>query len=199
MARLPRSHPGIPYELDRYLTPAEKIVFRTHLHWIRIVRPWLLFLVVLLFTGLVGSRLTGRQASLSGTLFLVVVGFLAYALWRTFEWYREWFIGTDRRLMLTLGIVTRKVAMIPLGKVTDMRYDRSPMGQILGYGSFVLESAGQEQAFREVKFVPNPDILYRRISEELFTPESRRASDRPTANAKALPVQEPGDPWWRRA
>ena len=39
MARLPRSHPGIPYELDRYLTPAEKIVFRTRLHWIRIVRP----------------------------------------------------------------------------------------------------------------------------------------------------------------
>jgi uncharacterized membrane protein YdbT with pleckstrin-like domain len=144
MARLPRSHPGIPYELDRYLTPAEKIVFRTRLHPIRIVRPWLLFFVVLLFTGLVGSQYTGRESNLTGGLFLVVLGFLAYAGWRTFEWYREWFVGTDRRLMLTLGIVTRKIAMIPLGKVTDMRYDRSPLGQILGYGSFVLESAGQE-------------------------------------------------------
>jgi hypothetical protein len=199
MARLPRSHPGIPYELDRYLTPAEKIVFRTRLHWIRIIRPWLLFFLVLLFTGLVGSQYTGRQSGLTGGLFLVVLGFLAYAGWRTFEWYREWFVGTDRRLMLTLGIVTRKIAMIPLGKVTDMRYDRPPLGQILGYGSFVLESAGQEQAFREVRYVPNPDVLYRRISEELFTPDARRASDRPQPVAKAIPVNEPGDPWWKRA
>jgi uncharacterized membrane protein YdbT with pleckstrin-like domain len=199
MARLPRSHPGIPYELDRYLTPAEKIVFRTRLHWVRILRPWLLFFLVLLFSGLLGSRVSGDQNNVNGILFLVVVGFLAWALWRTFEWYREWFIGTDRRLMLTLGIVTRKIAMIPLGKVTDMRYDRPPIGQILGYGSFVLESAGQEQAFREVKYVPNPDVLYRRISEELFTPSARRASDRPQPVAKAIPVNEPGDPWWKRA
>jgi membrane protein YdbS with pleckstrin-like domain len=198
MARLPRSHPGIPYDLDRYLTPAEKIVFRTRLHWIRIVRPWLLFFVVLLLTGLLGSRATG-QNNVNGVLFLVVVGFLAHAFWRTFEWYREWFVGTDRRLMLTLGIITRKVAMIPLGKVTDMRYDRPPMGQILGYGSFVLESAGQDQAFREVPYVPHPDVLYRRISEELFTPNARRTSDRPQPAAKAIPVNEPGDPWWKRA
>jgi hypothetical protein len=101
--------------------------------------------------------------------------------------------------MLTLGIITRKVAMIPLGKVTDMRYDRPPLGQILGYGSFVLESAGQDQAFRVVEHVPNPDILYRRISEELFTPNARRASDRRQPVAKSIPVNEPGDPWWRRA
>ena len=46
MARPPRSHPGHPPELDRYLTPAEKIVFRTRLHWIRITRPWTLFFLV---------------------------------------------------------------------------------------------------------------------------------------------------------
>src|SRR3954447_18553533 len=209
MARLPRSHPGIPYELDRYLTPAEKIVFRTRLHWIRIVRPWLVFFVVLLLSGVLGSAVSrdkGKNVNghdnvtnINGVLFLIVLGFLVFAAWRTFEWYREWFVGTDRRLMLTLGILTRKIAMIPLGKVTDMRYDRPALGQILGYGSFVLESAGQEQAFREVRYVPNPDVLYRRISEELFTPDARRASDRPQPVAKAIPVNEPGDPWWKRA
>ena len=199
MARLPRSHPGIPYELDRYLTPSEKIVFRTRLHWIKIVRPWLLFFVVLVLSGVLGSRIHQQQADVGTILLVVVLAFLAWALWRTFQWYREWFVGTDRRLMLTLGIVTRKIAMIPLGKVTDMRYDRPPMGQILGYGSFVLESAGQDQAFRVVEYVPNPDVLYRRISEELFTPEARGASDRRQPVAKAIPVNEPGDPWWKRA
>ena len=199
MAKLPRSHPGIPAELDRYLTPAEKIVFRTRLHWVRITNPWALFFASLLALGFLDASLPERTPLVRDILALLPAILFVYALWRTYEWYREWFVGTDRRLMLTQGILTRKIAMIPVGKVTDMRYDRSPFGQLLGYGSFVLESAGQEQAFREVRYVPNPDILYRRISEELFTPDARRASDRRQPVAKAIPVNEPGDAWWKRA
>jgi membrane protein YdbS with pleckstrin-like domain len=197
-SRLPRSHPGIPAELDRYLTPAERIVFRTRLHWIQIVGPWSLFFASLLVVGLLDARLPTGQPRVRDVLIIVLGLLLARALWRTYEWYREWFVGTDRRLMLTMGVLTRKVAMIPLGKVTDMSYVRSPLGQLLGYGSFVLESAGQDQAFRVVEYVPNPGLYYRRISEELFTPGGRRDSDRPTPVAKALPVQEPSDPWWKR-
>jgi membrane protein YdbS with pleckstrin-like domain len=197
LARLPQSHPGIPPELDRYLTTAEKIVFRTRLHWIRIAGPWLQFFLALLVLAVLDSKLPRNTRARDILVFLLLL-ILARALWRTFEWYREWFVGTDRRLMLTLGIITRKVAMIPLSKVTDMRYDRPPIGQVLGYGSFILESAGQDQAFREVEYVPHPDLLYRRISEELFTPSATRALDRPAAGPKALPVQEPTAPWWKR-
>jgi len=197
MARPPQSHPGIPAELDRYLTRAEKIVFRTRLHWVMIFYPWLQFFLTLLLLAVLDTRLSPDNRA-RDILLLVLLLVLARALWKTYEWYREWFVGTDRRLMLTMGIITRKVAMIPLGKVTDMSYVRSPLGQLLGYGSFVLESAGQDQAFRVVEYVPNPGLYYRRISEELFTPGGRRASDRPTPVAKALPVQEPSDPWWKR-
>ena len=199
MAETAALPPGIPAELDRYLTPAEKIVFRTRLHWVRITNPWTLFFLSLLALGILDASLPQRAPLVRDILVFLPVILFVRALWRTFLWYREWFVGTDRRLMLTQGILTRQVAMIPVVKVTDMRYDRSAFGQLLGYGSFVLESAGQDQAFREVRFVPHPDILYRRISEELFTPEARRASDRPTPTANALPVQEPSDPWWRRA
>jgi membrane protein YdbS with pleckstrin-like domain len=197
LARLPQSHPGIPAELDRYLTTAEKIVFRTRLHWIRIAGPWLQFFLALLLLGVLDNRLP-PDTRVRDVLVVLLLLVLTRALWRTFEWYREWFVGTDRRLMLTLGIITRKVAMIPLSKVTDMRYDRPPVGQILGYGSFILESAGQDQAFREVEYVPHPDLLYRRISEELFTPSATRGLDRPAPGPKALPMQEPTAPWWKR-
>jgi membrane protein YdbS with pleckstrin-like domain len=197
LARLPQSHPGIPAELDRYLTTAEKIVFRTRLHWIRIAGPWLQFFLALLLLGVLDNKLP-PDTRVRDVLVVLLLLVLARALWRTFEWYREWFVGTDRRLMLTLGIITRKVAMIPLSKVTDMRYDRPPVGQILGYGSFILESAGQDQAFREVEYVPHPDLLYRRISEELFTPSATRGLDRPSPGPRALPMQEPTAPWWKR-
>lgn len=198
MARLPQSHPGIPPELDRYLTPAERIVFRTRMHWIRITGPWVVVFLSLLLLGVLDGKLP-PDSGWRNVLVIALVLVLVRALWRTFQWYREWFVGTDRRLMLTLGILTRKVAMIPLSKVTDMRYDRPPIGQILGYGSFVLESAGQDQAFRVVEYVPHPDTLYRRISEELFTPSETRFLDRPAAGPKILPVQEPTAPWWKRS
>src|SRR3954464_3106551 len=168
------------------------------MHPIRITAPWVVFFLALLALAILDNQLPpdtgGRDILVIGVALLLV-----RAIWRTFQWYREWFVGTDRRLMLTLGILTRKVAMIPLSKVTDMRYDRPPIGQILGYGSFVLESAGQDQAFRVVEYVPHPDTLYRRIRAGRFTPNAPRTSDRPTPVAKAIPVQEPNDPWWRRA
>ncbi len=53
--------------------------------------------------------------------------------------------------MLNYGVFTRRVAMMPLMKVTDMSYNRSVLGRLVGYGEFVLESAGQEQALRTVE------------------------------------------------
>jgi len=198
LARLPQTHAGIPAELDRYLTSAEKIVFRSRLHWIKIVMPWVWFFLALFLLGILDARLAAGNSA-RNILVIVLMLVLLRAVWHTFQWYREWFVGTDRRLMLTLGILTRKVAMIPLSKVTDMRYDRPPIGQILGYGSFVLESAGQDQAFREVHYVPHPDLLYRRISEELFMPSATRGLDRPAPGPKVLPLQEPTAPWWKRS
>ena len=39
---------------------------------------------------------------------------------------------------------------MPLAKVTDMSFQRFTMGRILGYGEFILESAGQGQALNRV-------------------------------------------------
>ena len=60
-SRLPQAHPGVPAELDRYLTSAEKIVFQTRLHWIKIVGPWLQFFLAMLLLGVLDTRLQGRD------------------------------------------------------------------------------------------------------------------------------------------
>ena len=92
----------------------------------------------------------------------------ARAVWKLVEWRHDWFVATDKRLLLFYGFITRKVAMMPLTKVTDMSYNRSVPGRILGYGRFVLESAGQDQALRVVTWVPEPDQRYRAICAEIF-------------------------------
>ncbi len=77
--------------------------------------------------------------------------------------------------MVVSGIITRRVAMMPLLRVTDMKYEQSPLGRVLNYGTFVLESAGQEQALREIKHLPNPNELYLRVVEEMYEPQAVEA------------------------
>ena len=95
------------------------------------------------------------------------------AAWTVLNWRHEWFVATDKRFLLFYGFVRRKVAMMPLLKVTDMTYDRSLLGRVLGYGSFVLESAGQDQALSNIDHVPDADTHYRAICTQLFGPGSQ--------------------------
>jgi hypothetical protein len=61
--------------------------------------------------------------------------------------------------------------MLPLSKVTDMSFQRTWTGRILGYGEFIVESAGQDQALRNVKFIPYPEQLYLEVCGLIFKEE----------------------------
>ena len=65
-------------------------------------------------------------------------------------------------------MLTRKVAMMPMSKVTDMSFQRSFGGRILGYGELIVESAGQNQALDRVTYIPYPEQLYLLVCGILF-------------------------------
>lgn len=155
--------------LDKYLVPnEERIVFVVRRHWTIMTEPILTTLgsgIVMVFLVV---ALGEKFADLANIIFIAWLVVLGRLIFHVIEWRDSWFGSTQRRLMLIHGLVTRKVAMMPLEKVTDMSYGRSPMGQVLGYGEFVLESAGQEQALRSVTHVPHPDQLYRLLLSTMF-------------------------------
>jgi len=88
-------------------------------------------------------------------------------LWKVFEWSENYFVITSQRL-LSEGFLTHKVNMMPLAKVTDMSFQRSAMGRLLGYGEFIVESAGQNQALRIVDHLPYPEQLYLEVCGLIF-------------------------------
>lgn len=198
MARGARSHPEAPKELDRYLVPSETIIFLLRRHALVLVEPVLTVVIGLMVVGFLDARLDGSALRIRDAAIIVWLLLIARLIWEIIEWHQEVFIATDRRLMLLTGIIARQVNMMPMAKVTDMRYDRSIPGRILGYGTFILESAGQDQALSRITFVPEPDKHYRQISAILFAPGQTRKAERlaPTATGK-LPVSEPEEVWWK--
>ncbi|MBO0883425.1 MAG: PH domain-containing protein [Mycobacterium sp.] len=101
-----------------------------------------------------------------GTCFFIFT--LLWFCWIVLDWYFERFVVTDRRVLIISGLLTRKVAIMPLIKVTDLTFQRSLPGQIFGYGVFIMENAGQNQAFTRIDYLPKPDRLYRRMAALLF-------------------------------
>lgn len=69
----------------------------------------------------------------------------------------------------------RRVAMIPLLRVTDLRYVQSPLGRLLNYATFRLESASFRNAMRKIVDLPNPNELYLRLVEEMYEPAAVEA------------------------
>ncbi len=75
---------------------------------------------------------------------------------------------TDKRLLLRSGLWTRRIDMMPVSKVTDMSYERPFTGRVFGYGTFILESAGQDQALSRISYLPDSDRLYRETLTVIF-------------------------------
>jgi len=159
--------------LDRYLLDGERIVTASHHHWARIAVPVISVAAGLIVVLLLDSVLPASLSLLANLLWWGWFAVIGWAVWELLKWRHDWFVATDKRLILTYGLITAKVGMMPLTKVTDMSYTRSPLGRLLGYGTFVMESAGLDQALRRVKWVDNPDHTYRAICAEIFGVEDR--------------------------
>jgi hypothetical protein len=162
--------------VSRYLFPTERYRGEWKRHWIHLSTPLLIGIGVTFVLGYLAGYLARQNINgLTTVAVLIWLGVMGWVGWRVADWYFDRFILTNKRVMVVNGIVTRQVAMMPLLRVTDMKYEQSALGRLLSYGTFVLESAGQEQALREVKHLPNPNELYLRVVEEMYEPQAVEA------------------------
>jgi membrane protein YdbS with pleckstrin-like domain len=160
--------PRASKDVEKYLLREERAVVATRRHWAVLIGPTLKFLPFLFAGGwLLLFDPENRVTSSAGLL--VLLGALVYYGLRIGEWWMRHFIVSTRRVLLTSGIIARTVTLLPLRRITDLTWKETLLGQVLGYGTFRFESAGQQQALSEITFLPGADDLYRRVSALLFS------------------------------
>lgn len=161
-----------PTSVNKYLLPHEQRVITVRKHPAVLVGPIALVLGGAVIAGL-ASEFIGRHSAV-----VIIVVWLAWAVLvgnliiKALTWSVNYFVVTSQRMLLTSGLINRKVAMMPLVKVTDMSFQRTLQGRLLGYGEFILESAGLDQALRVVDHLPYPESLYLEVCALIF-PETR--------------------------
>jgi membrane protein YdbS with pleckstrin-like domain len=155
-------------DVAKYVLADEEVVLAERRHWAVLIEPTAKFLPVFLAGGwLLLLDPDNRVTSSAGLL--VVIGALLYYGLRAAEWWMRHFIVTRRRVLLTSGVIVRTVTLLPLRRITDLTWQETLLGQVLGYGTFRFESAGQDQALRHLSFMPDAQSLYREVSKLLFT------------------------------
>ncbi len=185
----------------RFLLPHERLVAEVRWHPVILTAPLLLLIGVTFGLGWLASMVSPDSPVLDA-VGLILLGAALWFAWQVVEWWQERLIITDRRIMLATGVLTRKLAVMPLRKVTDMTYERTLLGRLFahyGWGTFIMESAGQDQALHRISPLPHPDELYSRLSSEIFgdaglygPPPTVSADDLPDLDSE--PVDEDDEP-----
>lgn len=98
----------------------------------------------------------------------LTLGFLvvAHAGWRALNEHMDRFVITNMRVFRVRGVLSQRLATMPLGRILDITVEKPVTGRLLDYGHFVFESAAQEQGLREIRFVGRPyqrDLAIQRV------------------------------------
>lgn len=166
--------------VDQYLLPHERQVITVRRHPAVLIGPSVLALDGLLAASVLTAVILHGNAPLIAAVWITWLILLARMIWKAVDWATGFFAVTSQRLLLVRGVLTRKVAMLPLSKVTDMSFHRSLTGRLLGFGEFIIEPAGPSQALQTVDYIPYPEQLYLEVCGLIFRedePEKPESDD----------------------
>jgi membrane protein YdbS with pleckstrin-like domain len=158
-----------PVTVNRYLLPSERKVILVRKHPAVLIRPIVFLILGLVLAGVL-TEFVGVHNGW-GALLIIWVLFLLdlfYFVYQGIQWWVSYFVVTSHRFLETSGLITRRVNLMPLAKVTDVVFERSFQGRLFGFGKLHLESAGQFQALNDVDHLPYPEQLYLEVCMLLF-------------------------------
>jgi membrane protein YdbS with pleckstrin-like domain len=156
-----RSWLPLPDEIiEEYLGHGERMIHNDHPSFRAFVIEHLILVMVLFVAAglFVGVVLNGSATAVLITFLVLAIVLLVLVLQRLAERYTSYVI-TNVRIMRVSGVVTRRVHSIPWMRVTDLTFDQTGLGRILGYATLHIESANEEGGLRDLEGVSDPIVF----------------------------------------
>lgn len=156
----------VPVAVNRYLLPHERLVITVHLHPAVTIGP-----VGAAVVGLAAAVWANSSSAFSSdallTIWLAWGLLFLYAIGKVVSWSGEYFAVTSQRFILVKGLLARDVVLLPIVKAASMKFRRSTMGRVLGYGQFIIE-ADRTQPVWKINFMPYPEQLFLEITGLIY-------------------------------
>ena len=121
------------------LKNGEKVLFKTQHHWVVLVNP---FLISLLIFGLFVLLYAVKE---NGGIWILIIGFLSFGYfgYKYFERRFDIWVVTNLRIIDEQGVFSISAKESPLEKINNVTYHQSITGRILGFGDIEIQTAAE--------------------------------------------------------
>jgi membrane protein YdbS with pleckstrin-like domain len=160
-------------EIERLLQDDEEILYLARKHPSVLYRDLLVFLMSALLGAIAGFVFDpGSGNDVVDRVVGVAVAVIALrTALRTARWGAEKVALTPRRLIVTSGLIRRRVTTVPLKRMRDVTLERSFWGRLQRYGDVICEVG--EHGVIEIKHVGRVKAFYRDLTQALQGPSDR--------------------------
>jgi uncharacterized membrane protein YdbT with pleckstrin-like domain len=153
----------------RLLIEGEELVLDLRPHWIALVLPGLVTLLVvvgnLLALAYAPDDGAGRSVVIWGALLLGLLILVLYPLRAFIAWVTSNFAVTTDRIIHREGFIAKRSMEIPLEAINDVRFQQSILERMVGAGDLIIQSASEygRNVFANVR---NPEHVQRTIYQQ---------------------------------
>ena len=154
--------------VDKHLMAGERVVYRTHRHWVIFRRPVFVLLVgILVFIGgrfwkqEPDAAIVGNYAIGVAALLALVIAIPAWIDRATSE-----FAVTDKRVIVKVGWVSRRSIETLLSKIEAIEVMQGIQGRMLDYGTIIIiGTGGTKEPFDRIAA---PFEFRRKVQEQII-------------------------------
>ncbi|MEO6539256.1 MAG: PH domain-containing protein [Ferruginibacter sp.] len=127
----------------------EKVLLIIRHHWLKLLMPFLIWILVAV-AAILFLEIT--------TAFLVILVAAIYPLAVYFNWVHNIWAVTNIRVIDEGGVFTRHAKESPLDKINNIEYSQSFWGRIFGYGNVDIKTAA-ELGESNYQMIHHPKLL----------------------------------------
>ncbi len=178
----------------RVLIDGEDLVLELRPHWIALVVP--VVVAVLVLGGLIAALVyapddgAGRSVVVWGATAVAVVLLIMYSVRGIISWATSHFVVTSDRVIHREGWIAKRSMEIPLEAINDVRFHQGVFERMIGAGDLIISSASEfgRQVFGDIR---NPEDVQKTIYHQGELNKERMFGGGRAAEAAASPVSTP--------
>jgi uncharacterized membrane protein YdbT with pleckstrin-like domain len=175
----------------RLLIEGEELVLDLRPHWIALVLPTIVTLLLVVGYGVVLAYApdegVGRSVLVWGGLVLALLVFIWFPLRAFVAWATSNFAVTSDRVIHREGFIAKRTMEIPLEAINDVRFQQTVLERLVGAGDVVIQSASEygRNVFANIR---NPEHVQRTIYQQGERNKERMYQGRPAPAPSAPSV-----------
>jgi uncharacterized membrane protein YdbT with pleckstrin-like domain len=177
----------------RLLIDNEELVVEMRPHWIALVMPAIVTILILVGLGFAVGYApddgAGRTTVVWGAVAIAVVLLVWFPVRTFIAWATSWFVVTSDRVIHREGWIAKRSMEIPLEAINDVRFHQGVLERMIGAGDLIISSASEfgRQVFSDIR---NPEDVQKTIYHQGELNKERMFQGR-SAQPRSAPASSP--------